>query len=113
VEFLQLLLRFGPCATSCGSSLGKGHPMSETCKDLSETCKDCGVDITPSTGKRGFRYKGRWEHYMVRDRVWKAAGMRDGFLCIGCLENRIGRRLTARDFTSAPINDPDDPWNTS
>lgn len=31
---------------------------------------------------------------------------------IGCLERRIGRRLTPRDFTCAPINDPNDPWDT-
>ena len=49
---------------------------------------------------------------MVRNRVWSAAGMRHGFLCIGCLESRIGRRLTPRDFTSAPINEIDNPWHT-
>jgi hypothetical protein len=54
----------------------------------------------------------RWEHYMVHPKVWKKAGMDRGFLCIGCLERRLGRRLTAKDFTDAPINNPDDPWNT-
>jgi hypothetical protein len=80
---------------------------------MSYLCKDCGVDTTPCTGKRGCRHKGRWEHYMVRDDVWRAAKMRNGFLCIGCLEKRIDRELTPKDFTSAPINDPDNPWNTS
>jgi hypothetical protein len=75
-------------------------------------CKDCGVDTTPCTGKRGCRHAGHWERYMVRDKIWKAAGMRDGFLCIGCLERRIGRRHVPRDFTKAPINDADDPWAT-
>jgi hypothetical protein len=75
-------------------------------------CKDCGMDTAPCTGKRGCRHGGRWEHYMVHDKLWRAAGMRDGFLCVGCIEKRIGRRLTPRDFTSAPINDPYDPWNT-
>jgi hypothetical protein len=27
-----------------------------------------------------------------------------GFLCIGCLERRIGRRLVADDFTGCPLN---------
>jgi hypothetical protein len=27
-----------------------------------------------------------------------------GMLCIECLEKRIGRRLTAADFTDAPVN---------
>jgi hypothetical protein len=75
-------------------------------------CADCGIATTPCTGKRGCRHKGRWEHYMVLDAVWKKAGMRAGFLCIGCLEKRLGRMLTARDFTSAVINDPEDPWHT-
>lgn len=41
---------------------------------------------------------------MVRKDVWLAAvpwntdGGMFGFLCIGCLERRIGRRLTADDF---------------
>jgi hypothetical protein len=47
------------------------------------------------------------EFYMVQDSVWKRARMEPcgGFLCIGCLEKRIGRRLRARDFTDCPLND--------
>lgn len=45
------------------------------------------------------------EYYMVTDEVWEAAWpKRYGMLCIGCLENRLGRELTAEDFTDAPIN---------
>jgi hypothetical protein len=89
---------------------------------MTAICIDCGVDTTPRTGKRGCRHKGRHEYYMVHDEVWAEAGMRTGlihpyggggdYLCIGCLENRIGRRLRANDFTGAPVNDPDDPWKT-
>ena len=69
-------------------------------EDPDAPCFDCG---TP-TG-RGDETN---EWYMVHDRVWQAAGMgRDGFLCIGCLEARLGRRLWREDFTSAPVNDPD------
>jgi hypothetical protein len=48
------------------------------------------------------------KEYMVYDRVWTAAGMppRLGFLCIACLELRLGRELTVDDLTTAPINDP-------
>lgn len=28
------------------------------------------------------------------------------YLCIGCLEARIGRRLSASDFTEYPVNSP-------
>lgn len=35
---------------------------------------------------------------MVHDHLWAQAGTTDGFLCIGCLERRLGRRLQSRDF---------------
>lgn len=48
------------------------------------------------------------EYYMVRDSVWRRAKMKShynaGMLCIGCLQNRLRRKLTHRDFTPAPIN---------
>lgn len=78
---------------------------------MANCCKDCGMDTAPCTGKRGCRHKGRWEYYMIRDELWMAAGMRDGFLCIRCLENRLGRRLTPEDFTKVPINGAS-PWDT-
>jgi hypothetical protein len=88
---------------------------------MSAICIDCGVDTTPCTGKRGCRHTGRREYYMVRNRVWAEAGMRTGlvhpysggdYLCIGCIERRIGRKLQFADFTDVPVNDPDDPWKT-
>jgi hypothetical protein len=72
-------------------------------------CVDCGIDTCPRTGKR----EGRWECYMVHKAVWAKAGMEHygGYLCIGCLERRLGRMLRPRDFTDAWINDPN-PWYT-
>lgn len=59
-------------------------------------CLGCGV----STAKDGVN-----EYYMVQAAVWhEAHPKRKGMLCIGCLEKRLGRRLTPEDFTSAPIN---------
>jgi hypothetical protein len=75
-------------------------------------CHDCGVDTTPCTGKRGCRHKGRWEHFMVHDELWREAGMTGGFLCVGCFERRIGRDLVPSDFTAAPINEHPNPWDT-
>ena len=51
---------------------------------------------------------------MVHDAVWARAGMYSdgGFLCVGCLEKRLGRTLRPSDFTDAPINDLDNPWQT-
>jgi len=91
---------------------GAGNPGNNS---MSESiCVDCGIDTCPRTGKRGSRRKGRWEYYMVHNAVWAKAGMEPdgGHLCIGCLERRLGRMLRPRDFTDAPINDPDIPWRT-
>ena len=44
------------------------------------------------------------EKFMVRDSVWQAANMADGFLHLRCLEHRLGRKLVVGDFTDAPIN---------
>jgi len=70
-------------------------------------CVDCGIDTCPR--------KGRWEYYMVHNAVWAEAGMDPdgGYLCIGCLEKRLGRMVRPRDFTGAPINDFDVPWDTT
>ena len=71
-------------------------------------CCDCGIDTIATD-----------EWYMVNDEVWEQAwagrrrsqdvipgggGLIDEFLCIGCLEKRIGRTLCRTDFTDAPIN---------
>lgn len=51
-----------------------------------------------------------WEgdQNLVLDR----SGIAEGFMCIGCLEKRLGRQLNYADFTDAPINYPFDPWMT-
>jgi hypothetical protein len=85
---------------TCGSVRGvcreamKGKKKSAGC---SVNCNDCDVDTQDI---------GEW--YMVKDEVWAAAwpkGSKREFLCIGCLETRLGRRLTSDDFTDATINE--------
>jgi hypothetical protein len=62
-------------------------------------CADCGVDTSPvEMGPRA-------ETFMVHDEVWAAAGMSTGRLCVGCLEDRLGRQLTPADFTDCKMND--------
>lgn len=57
-------------------------------------CLDCGVNTSAID-----------EYYMVYDEVWLEANPVDcGMLCIVCLEKRLGRLLTAKDFTGYPIN---------
>ena len=58
-------------------------------------CVDCGVDTSAID-----------EWYVVRDELWVAANSsRDGVLCVGCLEERLGRRLSRSDFTSCEVNE--------
>jgi hypothetical protein len=75
-------------------------------------CADCSIG-TYTIG----------EYYMVKKHVWEQAwagrrkpwhGKIDGqeILCIGCLEKRIGRKLTACDFIDAPVNHIDN-WRKS
>lgn len=56
------------------------------------TCLDCAA-CTLCIG----------EYYMVTDQVWDSVA-EDGMLCIGCLEQRLGRMLHAKDFKDVPIN---------
>jgi hypothetical protein len=64
-------------------------PREYECPAPSVECLDCGVDTHAVD-----------EWYMVRDDVWVAANpSQSGILCIGCLEDRLGRRLTRSDFT--------------
>lgn len=62
-------------------------------------CAVCGVDTQRAA-----------EQYMVHDQLWAAAGMPSEqgwhYLCVGCLEQRLGRTLTPADFTDVPLNDP-------
>lgn len=57
-------------------------------------CIDCGENTLHAN-----------EYYMVHDEVWNAAHpKRRGMLCIGCLEERLGRLLGPEDFPDLPIN---------
>ena len=63
-------------------------------------CGDCQLTVNPA-----WTPDAEYEWYMVHDQVWQAAGAgEDVCLCIGCLEGRLGRQLTAADFTDAPVN---------
>jgi hypothetical protein len=56
-------------------------------------CLDCRTDT-------------RTEYFMIHDELWIQTGIghHGGKLCIACLEERIGRRLTSDDFLDVPIN---------
>lgn len=44
---------------------------------------------------------------MVNDDVWHAAGLPDfgALVCLPCLQERVGRALSASDFPDYPVND--------
>lgn len=45
------------------------------------------------------------EYYMVTDAVWEEANPdHAGMLCIGCLEERLGRELEFKEFLWCPLN---------
>lgn len=69
-------------------------------------CSDCHMQTM-------FNDEGENEYYMVHDELWLQANPQiSGLLCIGCLEDRLGRMLTPSDFTSSPINH-EDTWDQS
>jgi hypothetical protein len=90
-------------------------------------CVDCGYDTAPGLHNRlemenaikAAKARGEWgpkpeggdygieqkinnksEVYIVRDVIWERAAMppMGGCLCIGCLEQRLGRQLKPKDF---------------
>ena len=63
---------------------------------IDHLCTDCGIDTTAPTTT---------EWYMVKHDVWAESGMpEEGFLCIGCLERRLGRILDSDDFFRCKLN---------
>jgi hypothetical protein len=65
-------------------------------RDKLKPCACCGV----STAKLG-------EHFYLKNEVWfKVHPTERGFLCIGCIESKLGRKLVRNDFTDASINKP-------
>jgi hypothetical protein len=73
--------------------------IQETCSGgLSTLCTDCGIDTLPVDAPRA-------EYYMIRRDLWRRHCSDARFLCVGCLESRIGRELTGWDFIDAPVND--------
>lgn len=69
-------------------------------------CADCDTPLmVRSLGVMSGQIDGEW--FMVKAAVWNEA-QRDRpcrFLCVGCLEQRLSRKLTHRDFLrSARVN---------
>jgi hypothetical protein len=69
------------------------------------TVRRCGIECMPPSQPDVHD----WHRFMVVDRVWHDAGMTPlgGWLCLHCLEDRLGRPLTPADLKDVPLNDWD------
>lgn len=56
-------------------------------------CHDCFVNVVTIK-----------EYYMVYDALWLSVAHQHEILCVGCLEHRLGRKLTKADFTDCILN---------
>jgi hypothetical protein len=93
-----------PCRRIIDDDIVCACPDHEDQAQLGRTlCVDCGIQCNPFDAPWGMRDT---QQYMVHGDVWAAAGMRHGWLCVPCLEVRLGRHLSPADLTTAPINDP-------
>jgi hypothetical protein len=88
----------------CGVNTAPGFlNRAETEKAM----KTLGWDACITQHFNESHYNECTEDYIVRAAIWKQAGMEPmgGCLCIGCLEERIGRRLRPKDFQRGhPLN---------
>ena len=74
----------------CDCEVAMNVKMSPRPKPLVySSCDDCGADYD--------------EFYMVNDDIWESHSNGDRYLCIGCLEARLGRKLFRQDFTNVPV----------
>ena len=100
-------------------------PKRESFKGLASEswlCVDCGINTAPGFlirkeldlaltlhGVAENFLTAESEVYTVTNEVWRATRLEGwgGCLCIGCLEQRIGRRLKPDDFVADhPLNAP-------
>ena len=63
----------------------------------SQPCADCGLPTLPRD-KNGHPQKGKCEYFRVPNALWKSVARGADFLCVGCLEQRLGRKLGPQDF---------------
>jgi hypothetical protein len=105
-QLLAMFTLFNMLVVRDGITVANAHAAFLAIEEYREAhlahpnCADCGLDTLEA---------GEW--YMVHDEIWDEIWAWDDvlsrqILCIGCLEKRIGRRLTGNDFTYAPINNP-------
>ena len=65
----------------------------KTTKSNMFTCNDCKVDTSEID-----------EYYMLKDDIWATIAKPNEDLCIGCLEERLRRKLNRADFFDCLLN---------
>ncbi|MEV7163127.1 hypothetical protein AB0N60_13620 [Streptomyces microflavus] len=91
-EFHQELQRHGLHPDECTYLASARDAWLRMTNQWEYNCADCATDCTD-------------ERYMVKDEVWANADMCGfGFLCVGCIEQRLNRPLAAHDFINVPLN---------
>jgi hypothetical protein len=101
--------------TATKADLESWH-KDKACKDNiveSWLCIDCGVNTHPGSpsgpevridlalrGACTYAFDHCCEVYTVKRELWEKVGMKPwgGCLCVGCLEERLGRQLRPKDF---------------
>lgn len=90
VIFRRIGGRIVPIASRKVNNFPKAFVDSVTAHYRTKPCNGC-------TGKN--------DPFMVVDKIWKkVAKPNDQFLCLKCVEKRIGRKLEKKDFTTVPLN---------
>lgn len=56
-------------------------------------CTGCGINTSRAD-----------EYYMIQHDLWASTSAGRGMLCVGCLEEKIGRRLEPADFIDCDLN---------
>jgi hypothetical protein len=56
-------------------------------------CASCGKDC----------YLDDKDYYMVKHHLWKKHGVGSGMLCMDCMEDRLGHKLTKEDILVCPL----------
>lgn len=99
----------GLLSHNCDLPHGRGRARVAAAQESDDdsTCHDCGGITTHGQWAPGKLY----ENYRVHDHVWQQSGMDKGHLCVGCLENRLGRRLNKHDFPDVPVNSLSPEWD--
>jgi hypothetical protein len=84
------------CCVDCGINTAPGFPRRA---EIEQAMKTLCLRSDPNA-VRTLRFDQHCEVYFVRESVWKASDNEPwgGCLCIGCLEKRLGRTLTPKDF---------------